>query len=306
MQSKKGWSWSRGLGRFDCLGASRAFAVLGCSLGVAFATADAIAAPPSAELFFAVNDGDPKLDVIAGAPSQNGNQVYIASYAALDGSWLITYNVSADYTNNPQTSLTGTVTVENKTQRDTLSFRVGMNVPICPMVERGSFVGGSALLTLTTNGPGTLSCAKDGNPIFRGTTDGHDVGSIFYCPTTLTSTGSSLISYSGTYGLPGVSLAGKPSFETIGMVEEFRLTAKDKLTMQFTLFFKDANGVPPPVSCEMDVDGDGIVGPSDLAEIFANWGVTSFCPSMLPTDFNDDGQVDAADLMILLNAWGDC
>lgn len=270
------------------------------------ATTSAIADPPAAEIFISVNDGDPKTDTIVGAPSQNGNQVYIASYAALDGSWLVTYNVSADYTNNPQTALIGTVTVENKTVRDTLSFRVGLDVPICPMVERGSFVGGSALLTLATNGPGTLSCVKEGTPIFRGTTDGHPVGSIFYCPTTLSSTGSSLISYSGTYGLPGVSLPGKPSFETIGMVEEFRLTAKDKLTMQFTLFFKDANGIAPPVPCEMDVDGDGIVGPIDLAEIFASWGTTSFCPSMLPTDFNDDGQVDAADLMILLNAWGDC
>lgn len=266
----------------------------------------ALASPPAADLFFAIDNGDEKHDLVSGVSAGNGNQVYIASYTAADGSWLITYNITCDYTTNPQTSVTGIVTVENKTDRDILEFRVGVNIPVCPMIEGGSLLGGSALLTLTTNGPGTVACGKEGLPIFRGSADGHGIGSIFYCPTTLTSTGSSMISYTGTYGLPGITLSGPEAVGTIGFIEDFILTAKDKVSMQFTVFFKDADGVPPRSACEMDVNGDGLVGPADLAEVFAEWGVTDPCPAMLLTDFNDDGLVDATDLMILLNAWGDC
>lgn len=264
------------------------------------------AAPPAADVYFSIAHGEEKHDDIAGTTASNGNQVYMASYAALDGQWLITYNVTVDYTTNPQTSASGIVTVENKSNAETLAFRVGLGVPICPMIEGGSLVGGSALLTLTTNGPGTVSCDKFGEPIFHATEDGHSVGSIFYCPTTLTSTGSSTISYSGTFGLPGPSLPGLEIAGAIGMEEIFVLTPNDKLTMQFTLYFKDADGVPPPNACQMDVDGDGTVGPADLAAVFANWGETDFCPAMLEADFNGDGLVDAIDLLILLNAWGDC
>jgi hypothetical protein len=266
----------------------------------------AMASPPVADVYFAIDEGDEKHDVVVGTAASNGNQVYIATFAALDGSWLITYNFTVDYTTNPQTSATGIVTVENKSSRETILFRVGFGVPICPMIDGGSLVGASSLLTLTTVGPGSVSCNKEGEPIFHGMGDYHPLGSIFYCPTTLTSTGSSTISYSGTYGLPGPSLAGPESVGTIGMEENFLLTPKDKLSMQFTMFFKDADGAPPPDTCEMDLDGDGIVGPADLADIFAQWGETDFCPAMLFADFNDDGLVDAADLMILLNAWGDC
>ncbi len=265
-----------------------------------------VAAPPAADVYFSVAHGEEKHDSIVGTSASNGNQVYMASYAALDGAWLITYSVTADYTTNPQTSASGMVTVENKSMSETVAFRVGLGVPICPMIEGGSLVGGSALLTLTTVGPGTVSCDKFGEPLFHGTEDGHVVGSIFYCPTTLTSTGSSTISYSGTFGLPGPSLPALETVGTIGMEENFLLTPNDKLTMQFTLYFKDADGVPPPDACVMDVDGDGTVGPADLAAVFANWGETDFCPAMLEADFNGDGQVDAIDLLILLNAWGDC
>ncbi len=48
-----------------------------------------------------------------------------------------------------------------------------------------------------------------------------------------------------------------------------------------------------------DIDGDGVVGPSDLALLLGRWD--SDDPS---TDLNGDGVVGAADLAMLLGAWG--
>ena len=57
--------------------------------------------------------------------------------------------------------------------------------------------------------------------------------------------------------------------------------------------------VEPGSACAADVDGDGVVGGSDLAALLAGWGGTS-------PDVDGDGTVDASDLAGLLAAWGNC
>ncbi len=57
-----------------------------------------------------------------------------------------------------------------------------------------------------------------------------------------------------------------------------------------------------PVLCPADLDGDGVVGASDLAQLLGSWGP---CPSCA-ADFNFDGLVSAADLAQLLGSWGAC
>lgn len=53
------------------------------------------------------------------------------------------------------------------------------------------------------------------------------------------------------------------------------------------------------VHCDQpDLDGNGVVGPSDLAILLGSWG------SAGPGDLDCDGVVGAADLAILLGAWG--
>lgn len=47
-----------------------------------------------------------------------------------------------------------------------------------------------------------------------------------------------------------------------------------------------------------DLDGDGLVGPSDLAILLGAWGSTGG-----PADLDGDGSVGASDLAILLGAW---
>ncbi len=53
-------------------------------------------------------------------------------------------------------------------------------------------------------------------------------------------------------------------------------------------------------SCPADLDADGEVGAADLAILLAAWGSCSSCTA----DFDDDGDVDAADLATLLADWG--
>lgn len=62
----------------------------------------------------------------------------------------------------------------------------------------------------------------------------------------------------------------------------------------------DASGSCGP-NCPADFNGDGLIGPTDLAELLGAWD-TAF-----PTaDLDGSGQVGASDLTILLGAWGLC
>ena len=54
--------------------------------------------------------------------------------------------------------------------------------------------------------------------------------------------------------------------------------------------------------CPADFDGNGAVGPFDLAILLGNWGPNPAHPA----DLNADGTVGPADLALLLGAWGVC
>ena len=51
--------------------------------------------------------------------------------------------------------------------------------------------------------------------------------------------------------------------------------------------------------CAVDLDGDGTVGGTDLAELLARWGSVDE-----DADLNQDGSVGAEDLTVLLGSWG--
>lgn len=55
--------------------------------------------------------------------------------------------------------------------------------------------------------------------------------------------------------------------------------------------------------CTADLNGDGMVGGSDLALLLGLWGETN---PVLPADLNGDGVVGGSDLAILLGEWGRC
>lgn len=51
-----------------------------------------------------------------------------------------------------------------------------------------------------------------------------------------------------------------------------------------------------------DLDGDGDIDAADLAILLGSWGDCENCPA----DFNGDGAVNAAGLSQLLGSWGLC
>ena len=57
-------------------------------------------------------------------------------------------------------------------------------------------------------------------------------------------------------------------------------------------------------SCEsgnpLDLDGDGMVGFSDVLMVLANWGCAGSCPE----DVDFDGTVGFSDVLLLLASWG--
>jgi len=62
------------------------------------------------------------------------------------------------------------------------------------------------------------------------------------------------------------------------------------------------NETPPPKILG-DIDGDGVVGASDLLLLLANWGLCGDCNDC-PADLDGNCSVSAADLLILLSNWG--
>jgi hypothetical protein len=69
-------------------------------------------------------------------------------------------------------------------------------------------------------------------------------------------------------------------------------------TLKPTLVVTYEGGEPP---CVGDLDGDGVVGGTDLAGILGYWGSDN------PTfDLDQSGTVDGADLTIILARWGLC
>ena len=64
------------------------------------------------------------------------------------------------------------------------------------------------------------------------------------------------------------------------------------------IFSQVANPPPPPTGPPEDLNGDGIVGLSDILIVLSNWGLGR------EGDVNGDGAVEFIDLVAILAAWG--
>ena len=68
------------------------------------------------------------------------------------------------------------------------------------------------------------------------------------------------------------------------------------------VLYNRTNGVK--TSCFGDLNGDGRVGPADLARVLAAWGHDE--AQFITYDLYPDGVIDATDIAALLAEWGDC
>lgn len=66
----------------------------------------------------------------------------------------------------------------------------------------------------------------------------------------------------------------------------------------------NGNGVPDTCECLLDLTGNGEVDGADLAVILSSWGEVS--KPLPPADVNRDGLVNGFDLGVLLSSWGPC
>ena len=57
---------------------------------------------------------------------------------------------------------------------------------------------------------------------------------------------------------------------------------------------------PPEPECPADLDGNGIVGGSDIGLLLADWGQSG------PADLDGNGIVGGSDIGLMLAAWGPC
>lgn len=58
--------------------------------------------------------------------------------------------------------------------------------------------------------------------------------------------------------------------------------------------------------CYEDVDANGIVDVADLLTVIDNWGDCPDCTEEIPGDVNYDWVVDVTDLLHIVGAWGPC
>jgi len=57
----------------------------------------------------------------------------------------------------------------------------------------------------------------------------------------------------------------------------------------------------PSVLCQEDINGDNLIGVSDLLSVIDQWGLTNS-----PADVNQDGIVNVSDLLSVVGNWGPC
>ncbi len=111
----------------------------------------------------------------------------------------------------------------------------------------------------------------------------------------------------GVCGLPaaGSCCEANPSAgcDDIACCADVCLIASDCCAFEWDDFCADlAAGLCLGMCCRPDLNGDAIVGPTDLSILVISWGPNPGHPA----DFNDDDEVDPTDLSILLIAWGPC
>ncbi len=271
---------------------------LGFALGVA---GQAAALPPDLTISYGVNSGAASIATLAGSGS-NTSALYDTTINGQGGAWTLVYHVIADLKPDSNASLVGTLTFTNHTDIPQ-SILVSFSLPLCPAIGGGSFVGGTATMTLNSQGAGSLTCGS-ATELVRVQGDGATLVQVFPCPFNLAATGSGNAGVPTTFGLPGPNIAGPDEIMSIGLSESLTITGQDTAVLSFTILYKDANGLGTP-TCPGDINLDGVVNSKDITYLLTQWDSSPPCGGF-NADIDGSGLVDATDLSLLLTGWGPC
>jgi len=229
----------------------------------------------------------------------NGNGKYAGS-ASFDGlDFTIVYVV--DEWSDPMSSVSGQFKCVNSSGA-TRAIDSGVTFDLCPALAGGTQLGGNFTLLLATNSDGgNVSCISGVPSLCEVSVGDISAHKMFWCPFSMSSSGSGTMQTGGSFGTPVPSLAGPSSAPTIGSRNHFKLSAGDALTITSNVFVKSLGSSTP---CAGDLNSDGSIDGQDLVTMVSRWGASD-SPCVV-ADLNEDGIVDGNDLAVLLSQWGNC
>ncbi|MBX3354412.1 MAG: hypothetical protein KF724_01790 [Phycisphaeraceae bacterium] len=271
---------------------------------VAIASEDSVQPPaPAATATVSIIGFPPQNLVIPGAATSPGVATYFATVTPPGSQTTVEIAMTADWFANPLSALSGGVTVKNGSLLSR-SATVTVQVPLCPAIQGGSLVGGTATMTLITQAPGSMSCTGQ-TPIVRLLCNGAPAVNLFICPFALAISGPGELALTQSLGLPGPTIPGPPSVQTMGLAHTVTVSAGATTVLSCSFEYLAPGGWYGS-ACTADLDGNGIVNAGDLVVILSKWGTSSACPLELVGDLNGDGVVNGGDVSLLLSQWGLC
>jgi len=269
--------------------------MLVCSASAQFPTV-----PRAAKLSWAIDGRAPIATTVTAITLPNGNLRYLATVHTDQGPTLFVDYI-VDPTNDPKASINGKFECHNLTPSEH-TIDAKFVVPVCPVFEGGTLLGGSvALLATTDAGGGGIWCIRGTPSVWEAIISEQSAHTLFYCPFQMTTTGAGTMQSNAVFGAPIPGLPGPTAAANIGSRNRFTIGAGDKV--KFTsLIVVQSLGVPN--GCSADITGDGVVDAADLAMLLGAWGSTADPCSLV--DLDHDGTIDAKDVAIVLGQWGPC
>lgn len=277
-----------------------AMGVTGTSL--IFATA-AMAGDVSATFTLNVND-EPSIVVADEFVDQSGGFYhFVGEYVDPDNRWTIKWNYWVDP--NPlegDAAILGMAEVLN-TSGEEGDFRIMVDVPLCPAIEGPSLLGAFVVVRINTNEEGGMMTDLNQESVWAVMADGEEARTVFDSPFLLGSSGQGNASLTSSFGAPFPAELGLPIHESAGLRHQFSMTDGDTAKITTSLYIGSETGHFTACSDNDypngDVNQDGNVDALDLLILLSSWG---YCPGC-DADLDGDGWVGGNDLMIVLSNW---
>lgn len=109
--------------------------------------------------------------------------------------------------------------------------------------------------------------------------------------------GSSVGANNANFLVGGIMVGGVPTSYFNGLVDDVQVYDRALTCAEINAMFQSPGSEAGPIT--PDLNGDGDVNGADLGLLLSSWGTPA-------ADLNGDGTTDGADLGVLLSAWGTC